>query len=303
MEKKLPVAVIVLTKDEQIHIERCISNAMRVSNEVYVVDSESTDNTRSIAECLGAKVEVHPWPGNQAEQFNWALDNLSLKSEWVLRLDADEYLTDELIEELYEKVPQLPADVSGVEFPRGYIFLGKEIRRGTGRINQLRLFRRGKGRCEQRLMDEHIELTDGTTEQFNGAFFDDNLNNLSWWTQKHVGYAIREAVDLLDMEYDLTGAARGDESRHISEQAQAKRMKKHKYARLPLFWRSTAYFLYRYILRGGFLEGKEGFLWHFLQGWWYRTLVDAKVLELKRKSGGDRKKIIEILNNEYGIRL
>lgn len=80
-------------------------------------------------------------------------------------------------------------------------------------------------------------------------------------------------------------------------------MKKHKYARLPLFWRSTAYFLYRYILRGGFLEGKEGFLWHFLQGWWYRTLVDAKVLELKRKSGGDRKKIIEILNNEYGIRL
>ena len=303
MEKKLPVAVIVLTKDEQIHIERCISNAMRVSNEVYVVDSESTDNTRSIAECLGAKVEVHPWPGNQAEQFNWALDNLSLKSEWVLRLDADEYLTDELIEELYEKVPQLPADVSGVEFPRGYIFLGKEIRRGTGRINQLRLFRRGKGRCEQRLMDEHIELTDGTTEQFNGAFFDDNLNNLSWWTQKHVGYAIREAVDLLDMEYDLTGAARGDESRHISEQAQAKRMKKHKYARLPLFWRSTAYFLYRYILRGGFLEGKEGFLWHFLQGWWYRTLVDAKVLEIKRKSGGDRKKIIEILNNEYGIRL
>lgn len=303
MEKKLSVAVIILTKDEERHIERCVRNVLQISDEVYVVDSESTDRTCEIAERFGATVVEHPWPGNQSEQFNWALDNLPLKSEWVLRLDADEYLTEELIEELYEKVPQLPADVSGVEFPRGYIFLGKEIRRGTGRINQLRLFRRGKGRCEQRLMDEHIELTDGKTEHFSGAFFDDNLNNLSWWTQKHVGYAIREAVDLLDMEYDLTGAARGDESRHISEQAQAKRMKKHKYARLPLFWRSTAYFLYRYILRGGFLEGKEGFLWHFLQGWWYRTLVDAKVLELKRKSGGDRKKIIEILNNEYGIRL
>ena len=181
MEKKLSVAVVVLTKDEQIHIERCISNAMRVSNEVYVVDSESTDNTCSLAEALGAEVVEHPWPGNQSEQFNWALDNLPLKSDWVLRLDADEYLTDELIKELYEKVPQLPADVSGVEFPRGYIFLGKEIRRGTGRINQLRLFRRGKGRCEQRLMDEHIELTDGKTEHFSGAFFDDNLNNLSWW--------------------------------------------------------------------------------------------------------------------------
>lgn len=303
MEKKLPVAVIVLTKDEQIHIERCISNAMCVSNEVYVVDSESTDNTRSIAEGMGAKAVVHQWPGNQSEQFNWALDNLPLKSEWVLRLDADEYLTDELIEELYEKVPQLPADVSGIILPLRRIFLGRQIKRGTGRIELLRLFRRGKGRSETRLMDEHIQLSEGITVKMTGEFADDNLNNLSWWTQKHVGYAIREAVDLLDMEYDLTGAARGDESRHISEQAQAKRMKKHKYARLPLFWRSTAYFLYRYILRGGFLEGKEGFLWHFLQGWWYRTLVDAKVLELKRKSGGDRKKIIEILNNEYGIRL
>ncbi len=187
MEKKLSVAVIILTKDEERHIERCVRNVLQISDEVYVVDSESTDRTCEIAERFGATVVEHPWPGNQSEQFNWALDNLPLKSEWVLRLDADEYLTDELIEELYEKVPQLPADVSGVEFPRGYIFLGKEIRRGTGRINQLRLFRRGKGRCEQRLMDEHIELTDGKTEHFSGAFFDDNLNNLSWWTQKHVG--------------------------------------------------------------------------------------------------------------------
>ena len=128
MEKKLSVAVVVLTKDEQIHIERCISNAMRVSNEVYVVDSESTDNTCSLAEALGAEVVEHPWPGNQSEQFNWALDNLPLKSEWVLRLDADEYLTDELIEELYEKVPQLPADVSGIILPLRRIFLGRQIK-------------------------------------------------------------------------------------------------------------------------------------------------------------------------------
>lgn len=304
MESKVSVSVIILAKNEEIHLERCIHNIQSFSDEIYVVDSESTDQTREIAIALGASVVTHAWPkGQYSEQFNWALDNLPLKSEWVLRLDADEYLTDELIKEISEKLPQLPADVSGIILPLRRIFLGRQIKRGTGRIELLRLFRRGKGRSETRLMDEHIQLSEGITVKMTGEFADDNLNNLSWWTQKHVGYAIREAVDLLDMEYDLTGAARGDESRHISEQAQAKRMKKHKYARLPLFWRSTAYFLYRYILRGGFLEGKEGFLWHFLQGWWYRTLVDAKVLELKRKSGGDRKKIIEILNNEYGIRL
>lgn len=301
--KKVSVAVIVLTKDEELHIERCLRNVQSISDEVYVVDSESADGTREIAEACGAKVVVHPWPGNHAEQFNWAVDNLPIQSEWVLRLDADEYLTDELIEEIRQKLPDVSDATTGIEFWRGYIFLGKEIKRGTGRIMQLRLFRRGMGRCEQRLMDEHIELSGGKTIQFNGGFFDDNLNNLSWWTQKHVGYAIREAVDLLDMKYDLTGAAQADGERHISEQAHAKRLKKHKYVRLPLFWRSTAYFLYRYILRGGFLEGKEGFLWHFLQGWWYRTLVDAKVLEIKRKSGGDRQKIIDILEREYKIKL
>lgn len=302
-QQKVSVAVIVLSKDEELHIGRCLGNVQKISSEIYVVDSESTDRTRKIAEAYGAKVVVHPWPGNHAEQFNWAVDNLPIHSDWVLRLDADEYLTDELIDELHAKLPELGEDVCGVLLPLRRVFLGRTIRRGTGRIILLRLFRRGKGRSEVRLMDEHIELTEGRTVTMQGEFVDDNLNNLSWWTQKHVGYAIREAVDLLDIEYNLTGAAQADGNRHISEQAYAKRLKKHKYSQLPLFWRSTAYFFFRYILRGGFLEGKEGFLWHFLQGWWYRTLVDAKVLEIKSKSGGDRQKIIDILIHEYKIKL
>lgn len=108
-------------------------------------------------------------------------------------------------------------------------------------------------------------------------------------------------ADLLDIEYGITGAAQSDDSKEISRQAIEKRNKKHKYARQPLFWRSTAYFLYRYILKGAFLEGKEGFLFTFIQGWWYRTLVDAKVLEIKRKSGCDPQKIKQILHEEYNI--
>lgn len=114
MEKKLSVAVIILTKDEERHIERCVRNVLQISDEVYVVDSESTDRTCEIAERFGATVVEHPWPGNQAEQFNWALDNLPVRAEWILRLDADEYLLPELVEELREKLPAMPEDVSAL---------------------------------------------------------------------------------------------------------------------------------------------------------------------------------------------
>lgn len=112
---------------------------------------------------------------------------------------------------------------------------------------------------------------------------------------------MREAVDLLDIELELTGSAENDDNRQLNEQALAKRMRKHKYARQPLFWRSFAYFCYRYFFKLGFMEGKEGFLWHFLQGWWYRTLVDAKVLEIKRACGDDKEKIRAHLKEHYNI--
>ena len=151
------------------------------------------------------------------------------------------------------------------------------------------------------MMDEHIQLKEGEAIELKNEFADDNLNNLSWWTQKHIGYAIREATDLLDMEYDLTGSAKNDETINLSSQALKKRRRKHGYAKKPLFWRSFAYFIYRYFFKLGFLEGKEGFLWHFLQGWWYRTLVDAKVYEIKRKSEGNPDRIKAILRDEYNI--
>ena len=119
MEKKLSVAVIILTKDEERHIERCVRNVLQISDEVYVVDSESTDRTCEIAERFGATVVEQPWPGNQAEQFNWALDNLPVRAEWILRLDADEYLLPELVEELREKLPAMSEDVSALSLSRG----------------------------------------------------------------------------------------------------------------------------------------------------------------------------------------
>lgn len=297
----LDLSVIILTYNEEIHIRRCIENIYPIAKEIFIIDSFSTDATLSIAtEYDKVHVLQNKWV-NYATQFNYALENAPIETKWVLRLDADEYLTDELKVELGEKVSGLDEDVTGIIFPLRRVFLGRTIRRGMNQVKLLRMFKYGKAHSEVRFMDEHIELLEGRAVEFNNEFADDNLNNLSWWTQKHVGYAIREAVDLLDMEYDLTGAAERDGNIVISEQARSKRMAKHKYSKQPLFWRSFAYFVYRYFFKLGFLEGKEGFLWHFLQGWWYRTLVDAKIFEIKKKCGNDPARIKELLQSEYGI--
>ena len=297
----LDITVIILTKDESLHMKRCLENVNKFAKKVYVVDCFSTDGTQEIAKNMGAEVVEHKWPGNQAEQFNWAIDNLKIDTEWVLRLDADEYLLPELIEEMNQRLPTLDENVTGVVFNRRHIFMDKWMRRGIYPVKLLRLFRNGKGRSEQRLMDEHIMLSEGTTIDFNNDFCDHNLNNLSWFCHKHVDYATREAAELLSIEYGIQNTNQSVFNKNISPQAQAKRAKKHKYARQPLFWRSFAYFCYRYFLKGAFLEGKEAFIFTFIQGLWYRTLVDAKVYEIKRKSGGKPENIKLILKEDYGI--
>lgn len=295
----LDISVIILTYNEELHIRRCIENVKQFAKTIYVIDSLSTDNTVSIAESMGAIVVPHKWPGNQAAQFNWALENIEVDTEWILRLDADEYLLPELIEELKVRVPVLNKDITGITFKRRHIFLDKWMKRGTYPVMILRMFRKGKAVCEQRLMDEHIELLEGENITFEQDFVDHNLNDLSWWAQKHVGYAVREAAELIDIEFNITG--NDSSNRNLSEKTLKKRKLKLKYAKKPLFWRSFAYFCYRYFFKLGFLEGKEGFLWTFMQGWWYRTMVDAKVFEIKKACGNDKEKIIEYLKKNYNI--
>ncbi|MCI9286324.1 MAG: glycosyltransferase family 2 protein [Muribaculaceae bacterium] len=295
----LDLSVIILTKDESMHIRRCLENVNRIARKVYVIDCFSTDGTQEIARELGAEVVEHKWPGNQAEQFNWALDNIQIDTEWILRLDADEYMMPELVDELQRVLPVMPDAVTGVVFKRRHIFMDKWMKGGIYPVKILRLFRRGYGRYEQRLMDEHVVLSAGEEYECQNDFCDHNLNNLSWFCKKHVDYAVREAAELLDLEFGLTSHSTAGK---LSEQANAKRRKKHSYARKPLFWRSFAYFMYRYFLKGGWRDGREGFIFTFIQGWWYRTLVDAKIYEIKRKCGEDLERIKSLLETEYGVR-
>ena len=298
----LDLSVIILTYNEEIHIRRCLENVKQFASKVYVVDCFSIDRTAQIAKELGAEVIEHEWPGNQAEQFNWALDNLPITTEWILRLDADEYLLPGLIEELLEKLPVIPESVSALSLSLARAFCGKILHHGiVNNIRIIHIFRKGKARYEKRLMDEHLSVLSGETIDMKNQFVDDNRMPIGLFIDKHNGYATREAALLLDAEYHLTNM--DSLPQDYGREVEKKRTQKARYARMPLFWRAFGYFVYRYIIKLGFLDGKEGFLWDFLQGWWYRTLVDAKVYEIKKACGDDKEKMRHFLQDKYNITL
>lgn len=275
------LSVVILTFNETLHIERCIRSARRVADEVLVVDSYSTDDTVARAQRLGARVLQNPWT-NHATQMNWALDNGGIRSEWVMRLDADEVLDECLLTDLRDRLAAASGDIGGFEVNRRIRFMGREIRHGgMAPLWVTRFWRNGWARCEARWMDEHIVLSRGRISRLPGAIIDDNLNTLTWWTQKHNLYANREAVDLLDRRYELGLAEQAASG--LNRQARLKRWLKNRvYARLPLGVRPWLYFFYRAVLRLGVLDGARGMMFHTLQGLWYRLLVDAKVAEVQR---------------------
>jgi glycosyltransferase involved in cell wall biosynthesis len=275
---KKELAVIILSYNEEIHIKRCISSALRVSNNILVVDSYSTDRTVSIAKGMGATVLQNHWT-NHSSQFNWALSNLKKKCQWVLRIDADEYLSDALINEIILNLKKQGKAINGIYVKRKIIFLGKIIRfGGIGNISVLRLFRFGSGKAENRLMDEHIVIN-GKSLKFKGWIVDNNLNNLTWWISKHNKYASLEAFEMLNLKYNFLETELGfSKTSFFSLVGFKKFTKLYIYSKLPIGIRSLFYFFFRYFLLLGFLDG---FNFHFLQGFWYRYLVDCKVREVE----------------------
>ncbi|MEK7149426.1 MAG: glycosyltransferase family 2 protein [Patescibacteria group bacterium] len=277
---KLPISVIILTYNEELNIENCLKNVAEWSDEIFIVDSYSTDRTLEIAKKYGAKVAQRPFK-NQAEQFNWALDNLDIKNEWILRLDADEYLTPELWREIAEVLPKTSDKINGFYLNRRVYFMGKWIKHGGYYPTWiLRLFKYGKAHSEQREMDEHIILSEGKAGKLKNDFIDYNRKNLEFWTDKHNRFSSREVRQILNP--DLAGEAK---VKKLGGPAALRRKLKSWYLKLPLFLRPFLYFIYRYFFRLGFLDGKEGLIFHFLQAFWYRFLVDAKIYEtLKHKN-------------------
>ncbi len=297
------VTVVILTFNEEKHIERCIRSLQPFAERIVIIDSFSTDRTVEIATSLGAEVLQHEWPGNHAVQFQWGLDNAKLDTEWVMKIDADEYVLPELADEIRERLPAIDNETSGIYMKRRVFFMGKWIKYGGYYPTWLlRIWRNGKGRMEQRWMDEHIKLTEGKSIRFEHDFVDENLHGLTAWTEKHNHYATREAVDILNIIYRFK-AYDSVEPNLFGSQEERKRWLKIKYASMPLFLRPLIYFCWRYFFKGGFLDGKAGLIWHTLQGGWYRFLVDAKIYEIYHIAGREKESILEVLADEYNIHL
>ncbi len=264
------IAAIILTKNEERDLPECLYSIKDIATEIYVIDSGSTDGTQEIARTFGATVLDHPFE-NYARQFNWALDNIPFRAGWILRIDADERFHSELTRELARLIPDLPLEVTGIMVARRIRFLGRSIRFGEMYpVWLLRLWRTGAGRCEDRWMDEYIEINEGRTIRVRGDLLHDIPKSLTEWTAKHNSYATRECTDILSISRELPGE---------EDKGFRRRLKQSVYLRLPLFYRAFAYWAYRYVIKLGFLDGKVGLIYHFLHGFWYRFLVDAKLYE------------------------
>ncbi len=278
---KLPITLIVLSYNEAVHIERCLSRVAPWVERIVVIDSFSNDATVALAQSCGAEVLQHPFL-NHADQFRWGLQAAAPTTEWVMRIDCDEYFEDSAWPALAALLPTLASDVTGVEIRRKFIFREKWIRHGRYYpVVLLRLWRNGAAEMEQRWMDEHMTLTRGRSVLLEGGdLVDHNLAGIDAWTAKHNRYATLAMVDALNRQYPLF-----EEDRRVEDSTGAasrnRFLKNSVYGRAPLYLRALLLFFYRYVFRLGFLDGRIGFVFHVLHGFWVFLLIDAKIDEAR----------------------
>jgi glycosyltransferase involved in cell wall biosynthesis len=288
----MKLSVIILTLNEELHIEKCIKSIKPIAEEVIVVDSSSSDKTKEISESLGAIV-VNKDSNTIAEKLNYTLENIPLKGEWIIRIDADEYLDEKAIREI-QTLNIIDSNINGLRIKRTIKFLGKKMHDTS--MYHVKIWRKGKAICENRRMDERMVLLEGESVSISGELIDENRNNLQRWINKHVNYAINEAIDQYetlkeDQVARLEGHLMGNQEERI-------RFWKNRYNRLPLFIRPFINFTYRFVLKGGIKSGIIGLVWCLMQGFWYRLVVDLIIFECHINKNEDESPI-SYLTNKY----
>lgn len=276
------ITAIILTKNEEANIVKCIRSIKPIVKRIIVVDSGSTDNTCQVAESEGAEVLVHPLtPFLYAKQFLYGMEHGDIKTKWVFRIDADEELTEESAKEIDELCnANEDTDVNGIVLRFEVNFMGQPIRHGgVYPLRKLLVFKYGKGNIEDRCMDEHCVLWEGRSVEVKHDSLHHDYKGLSAWIAKHNNYSDREMQDYFNsLNSDSATGLDGENS--LDAKAKFKRFLRWKvYYKLPAGFRAYAYYFYRYYVRGGFRDGKAGKIFCFMQAYWYRFLVDAKIYE------------------------
>lgn len=269
------LTTIILTYNEEKNIANAINSVLPISKRIVVVDSYSTDKTVDIAKSLGAEIFQNKWI-NYATQYQYGIDISNIQTKWILRLDADECLTSNSANELEMLCRKHQStDVNGIFLRLEVNFLGKSLKHGgIYPLKVLRIYKNGIGYIENRSMDEHIVLKSGKTVEMKNDSLHCDYKDLFTWIDKHNKYSTREVDDY------YKSLEKRENTQVLNKSAKLKRfIKFNVYYKLPLGVRAHLYYIYRYYFKLGFLDGKEGKIFAFLQAYWYRFLVDAKIYE------------------------
>ena len=273
-----PISFVVLTLNEAANLPSCLESVGDLVDEIFVVDSGSTDATLEIARAAGAHIATHPFT-THSEQWAWALESLPLRNDWVLALDADQRVTPELADELRTLFAHggPPAAVEGYYMKRRQIFRGTWIRHGGYYPKYLlKLFRTSAVRLDpSELLDHHFSV--GRARRLDHDIIEANANedHIAFWMQKHIHYAALLATESARPSPGPNASL----ARSWVDPAERAVLLKRTWRRFPLYWRGVAFFFYRYVVRLGFLDGRQAFIFHFFQSCWFRVLVDVMIEE------------------------
>jgi glycosyltransferase involved in cell wall biosynthesis len=273
------ISVFILTYNEEANIRRCLESLRGWADDIVIVDSFSTDSTLSICEEFGCRIVQHEFI-NHAIRCNWALDEIGFEHEWMLRMDSDELLPEKLKEELGQLVETVADDVTGIYLNRRQYFMNRWLKHGGVYPHHiLRVFRKGVGRYEEKT-EEHFILKKGRAIKAKNDFLEDNRNNtMKFWLQKHNDLSDGELKDTLGVTADDGNDL---EPRLFGEKIQRTRwFKMNVYQHSPLFLRALLYFIYRYFIRLGILDGVPGLVYFVNQSFWYRFYVDSRIYEIR----------------------
>ncbi len=278
--QKLPISLIILTYNEELNLDKCLSSAKGFVNEIIILDSYSDDRTLEIASKYTKRIYKNEFI-THAKQWKWSLDNIKIKNEWVLGLDADQTISDKLKNDLASSFSEDSINnYEGIYVRRKQVFLGKWIKYGGYYPKYLlKLFKKDKVVIdESELLDHHFTIN-GKTLTIESDIIENNLkeNNLSFWFKKHINYAEKLAIESINRGKDTK---REKVINNNPDQRTARL--KNVYSHLPLFIRPFIYFTWRYLFQLGFLDGTRGFIFHFFQSLCFRFIVDAKIYELRK---------------------
>lgn len=286
-----PFTFIILTYNEEIHLGRLLNSISDLGAPIFIVDSGSTDQTIAISERYGAEFLFHPFE-NHPQQWDYSLKNVPVKTPWVICLDADQTVTPELWKHLKSFRDEDHTGINGIYFNRKNIFKGRWIKHGGYYpFYLLKMFRFGVGYSDTNEQMDHRFVVPGHLAIWkDGILLEENLkeNNIRFWIDKHNRYS--DLVAQEEVERMMLLRTQTIKPRYWGSPDERTAWRKRLWWRLPRYVRPMVYFIQRIVFQRGILDGRTGILFHFLQGFWFRLIVDVKIGELIKKHKDEQQK-------------